>query len=183
MTHASVKRPADAPSDLLAPQAHPERLTRASDAFPNSPMHHLARSHLKRPAHVSPSVTTTPAPLPTPKPQQRQSRPTSLAAARSNPQSASTNTPAEACTVADAPALQVGTLRHLWRRCQILPQWTRRKPDKNRDEPRESQPVVPSPALVYPAPCDPRRLRLNAPSSHLTHEPIDDNDEFEVDLE
>ncbi|KAH7904741.1 WD40-repeat-containing domain protein [Hygrophoropsis aurantiaca] len=44
---------------------------------------------------------------------------------------------------ADAPAPRVGALRRLWRQRQTLPRWT---PRKNRDEPRESQPVVPSPA-------------------------------------
>ncbi|KAH7914361.1 hypothetical protein BJ138DRAFT_1110678 [Hygrophoropsis aurantiaca] len=46
--------------------------------------------------------------------------------------------------VVDAPA-RVGALRRLWKQKRTLPRWTRRMLRKNHDEPRESQPVEPSP--------------------------------------
>ncbi|KAH7905157.1 hypothetical protein BJ138DRAFT_1118733, partial [Hygrophoropsis aurantiaca] len=75
--------------------------------------------------------------------------------------------------VADAPAPRIGTLGGLWSQRRNLPRWTSWKPGKNRDEPRESQPVEPSLEQSTPANDIETQPRHTRATSHHSEPPVD----------
>ncbi|KAH7909018.1 quinon protein alcohol dehydrogenase-like superfamily [Hygrophoropsis aurantiaca] len=114
-----------------------------------------AQRRKRRRRHAAP-VASTSSPMVSAVPN-RQAPPAVVGAPRHSPPldnkipSPPAQTSPDTHAVGGAPAPRVGALRGLWRQRRNIPRWTRRKLRKDRDEPRESQPIAPGPAPSVPA--------------------------------
>ncbi|KAH7910792.1 WD40-repeat-containing domain protein [Hygrophoropsis aurantiaca] len=111
------------------------------------------RRKRRRRRAAAPVASTSSLPVPT----NHQMSPAIISAPRHSPPLANkttsppTQTTPDTHAVAGAPAPRIGALRRLWRQRRTLPRWTRRKPHKNRNATRKSQPIAPSPVPNAPA--------------------------------